>query len=664
MGIHEMKPSVVLNIITILTVSSRPRFDTPTDDDVYDSVPVFIPSLSLPLHDQLENIMTLFDRLIPVPIPTSTHTKGSRSEKPKSKPPKTRYAHTFRDRIPFIKSLPDFSGPYKVGMLDLEIPVPKRQFTKRQDKFGNCAMELETVLYTIYYPASTTAGCGPPPGGKKRWSRPTWLSRDRGQTSVGYGHFSKLSPVFTWAFFMGTVGLTKVPAWRNAPLAQHWPPEQNSRQDPKAKMSEGEGEDRLPLLPLLFFSHGLGGTRTVYSTICGEFASYGFVVVAVEHRDGSGPRTVVNPVPGSGGKARVVEYLYPEDGRDDTSPDQKTDHELRNQQLKMRMAELDEVWHQINLINEGHGASLAARNVRIKPNTGSSSRSTLDVDWTRWKSRMQIRNAVCMGHSFGGATTIACLRNPDMDWSKYGIMLDPWGDAIPMAPNQAVETLNADEEERLRTAERIFDDNHPDDCEGEEEKQGGKSRFHKIDKPVLTILSEGFLYWEENYQAVRRVCLEARSCNKQSYLLTVRGSFHLNQSDFGLLYPCLMHILCKATIDPRRALDININASLAFLKRVMPLRVARWLRSEEDSILDTPVDDTWRKAKEAAQKRMPRTPKNLFPEEVNEIWMHVRPEGECEGEREEWEETEEVERGRKMHKREGTVGTDWSAETA
>lgn len=41
--------------------------------------------------------------------------------------------------------------------------------------------------------------------------------------------------------------------------------------------------------PLVIFSHGICGTRSTYSQWCQALASEGYVVLAVEHADGSSP---------------------------------------------------------------------------------------------------------------------------------------------------------------------------------------------------------------------------------------------------------------------------------------------------------------------------------------------------------------------------------------
>jgi platelet-activating factor acetylhydrolase len=223
----------------------------------------------------------------------------STSDVPHAKKPRSRPPASTRDHLPFPNSaLPPASGPYSVGSMEIEVPVEEPRAISHIKRDGRHLLQLETVLFTLYYPAAFGSGSGQAPGGEKKWSRETWLPRPRIETAKGYAKFSSIPNWAGIGLFGVSTMLTKLRAYRNSAPATHWPPKGNSKKRGyKVKNQQGpppEGVDRPPIFPLLMFSHGLGGSRTAYSSLCSEFASYGFVVCAVEHRDGSGPRTFIN----------------------------------------------------------------------------------------------------------------------------------------------------------------------------------------------------------------------------------------------------------------------------------------------------------------------------------------------------------------------------------
>lgn len=63
-------------------------------------------------------------------------------------------------------------------------------------------------------------------------------------------------------------------------------------------------------LPIVIFTHGMAGMSQSYSNLLGSIASHGYVVAAIEHRDGSGPGTIVHHPDGSD---RYVWHLKLED---------------------------------------------------------------------------------------------------------------------------------------------------------------------------------------------------------------------------------------------------------------------------------------------------------------------------------------------------------------
>jgi len=78
----------------------------------------------------------------------------------------------------------------------------------------------------------------------------------------------------------------------------------------------------------------------------------------------------------------------------------------------------------------------------------------------------------------------------------------------------------------------------------------------------------------DNFKSVMSLCREA----KEQDNLTVCGSVHISQFDFSLVYPKLSSLLPKMTVNPQRAIDLNVNASLEFLKGDMPAPLGYELR--------------------------------------------------------------------------------------
>lgn len=534
--------------------------------------------------------------------------------------------------------------------MEIEVPVENpRVISSHITRKKKHVLQLETVLMTVYYPASLESH-NPPK--EERLSRQLWFGRPRLGTAQGYAKFAGLPtsivlPVFAPALF------TKLPAYRNANVARHWAPKKNFRTEGEdAKTTEGDKPPNtgdLPCFPLIMFSHGLGGTRTMYSTLCGEFASYGFVVCAVEHRDGSAPRSYVNHAKTGYGSRKereeggrvdhwhaeqrhgydVVDYMFPQDNPLDSGPNNPkgVDTELRGAQIDLRMAEIEEAFRIMSVIAAGDGEQIATYNMRRKGFKGASSFGLDGVDWKSWQGRVKLDHVTACGHSFGAATTVEMLRSKArFPYFSQGIIYDIWG----------AGTRDTNEEDPS----------------------------HRIQVPLLAINSEAFTYWPSNFDKVDGMVKETQSAPEAApaWLMTVRGTVHISQSDFVLLYPNLSSLFLKAVASPRRALDINVNASLEFFSQVMPKDLTGGFHAfDNENILENELspldripssqmhrpDKKWVAARlkirhEWAYRISPKLFRKLkraqaerqgkVEDTTNEVWLHSKPTEELVGE--------------------------------
>ncbi|XP_068609787.1 platelet-activating factor acetylhydrolase [Brachionichthys hirsutus] len=361
--------------------------------------------------------------------------------------------------------IPPAKGPHPVGCTDFMMDHT-----------------VKGSFFRLYYPCRQT----------DKAEKPGWIpSREYFN---GLADFMKINRAFSERIFNHLFGSCKIPAYLDAPF--------------QAKEK----------CPVVVFSHGLGAFRTLYSAVCAELASHGFVVASVEHRDESSSATYYFREKTESEKANTKVPKTSDSSPDDLVKEWiyyrplrhgESEFPLRNKQVKQRADECILALEKLTQINSGTPVQNVLRT---------------QFDWTTLKNSMDLCRIAVMGHSFGGATVIEVLCKEVA--FKCGVALDAW--MFPL-------------------------DN---------------SIFPQVKQPLFFINSEKF-QWAGNIVRIKKL----DSAAIQRKMITIRGTVHQSFPDFTFLTGNWIGKLLKlkGELDPEIAIDLSNKASLAFLQRHLGL---------------------------------------------------------------------------------------------
>jgi len=281
------------------------------------------------------------------------------------------------------------SGRFPVGFIDVEWDdveeLLEQASASETEHIKLAGDDLPIVLARIYYPTDNDNAAAP---------RGPWIPSSH--YFPGYGYFLRLPPLVS-------SGLT----WLVASNVHIWAVE-----DLKLRSNL-----RGPI-PVAIFSHGLGGIRTTYSTICCDLASRGVIVVALEHRDGSASFTLVGGSQQQGQQQKPKSMPYAVGPSGVTSP--TVDWAYRAAQLKRREAEVRSTLRFLRRLN-AEGDSLSSALIS-EPLPG-----ILDT----FKGKLDLGHIAAVGHSFGAITALSVAqRHPEV---ACCIAYDPWMYPLPAA---------------------------------------------------------------------------------------------------------------------------------------------------------------------------------------------------------------------------------------
>ncbi|CAM1508041.1 Fc.00g048890.m01.CDS01 [Cosmosporella sp. VM-42] len=444
---------------------------------------------------------------------------------------------SYLSRLSPVPAFPEYTGPYKVGTVDVEIPVSE---LKSPSPVPEGADNIHTVQFRIFYPAV-------PESNEKRIS---WLPNPQRQNLVAYTKFLGIGNMLAefLSFFPRHLHYTTIPVHKNAKL------EQSTTENKR--------------WPTMIFSHGLGGSRNSYSYIAGSLASHGIVVLCPEHRDGSSVVSFIRVPEKKGGVNTVssgrIQIPY-EKISHDVCPEV---YEAREAQLRIRLWELGLIHNALLAIDRG----MSYTNLNLSTPGLRQFISQLDVH--------EPGSIIFGGHSFGATTinqllkstyyasvpAVAGMEKPlftpadgsdireQITENSVTMLLDMW--CLPlMAPNSAP---------LFNLPLPIYAD--------VPSAPGGKA--------LLAVESESFFKWTEHLHMKARLLSPdptAQTVTPQVYerpsgiklpepsFFYVINSAHLSQSDFGILFPWLTKKIFNAE-QPERALRLNLRAQLQLLR--------------------------------------------------------------------------------------------------
>lgn len=469
-----------------------------------------------------------------------------------------------------VRAFPDYHGPYSVGTIDVEIPVAHLPAASEEPEGAQ-----PTIAFRMFYP------CIKPT--KTEIKRPVhWIPHPQRIHVASILEYVGVGPKVSGAasFLLRQLYWIKLPAYRNAKLLD--PPTSNGR------------------WPVTLFSHGLAGGRNSYSQICGDLASYGSIVLALDHRDGSSPIQYVRATEKT--EAHTVEPVnYPH------SPMTKEVYQGRDDQLRIRLWEVCMVYEALKKIDSGYNIT------NLDDNTSRSQKERTEVLW-QFNDKMDVLRpgeVSWAGHSFGAATMLQLLKSifyhKDRTQADDKPLIKPNDDAAvvqQIAPESPLLLLDM-WCTPLKSPFQTFLAERPLPSYA----VGGPNGAN-----VLSVVSESFNKWQDNLNynkaAIARPSRSRRpsrattqannedssnlgrlsadapapdsgyasSANSRTspmesdqpvgqtkdrltgpHIFYVGASQHFNQSDFGVLFPWIAGKFAKAE-EPERILELNIRA--------------------------------------------------------------------------------------------------------